>query len=156
MIAGHDVAARQRKLQWFKNVLTACVQGSAAPKTLLRCMEATSVSDVSSAFVDSGLVDLKEGATSEAVAELQLFADAGVAAILLPAVAWASQVMYPKQSQPPSSKKAEQLADAVFVIGGGAVHNLTRIIASLPQPVHPINLAPPATPHHMQALSSSR
>ena len=133
-MAGHGVAARQRKLQWLKNILTACVQGSAAPKRILRCMEATSVTDISSAFMDSGLINLQERTTSEAVAELQLIIDAGVAEILVPAVVWASEVMFPKQSQPPSSKKAEQLAEAVYMAAGCAVHNLAHIIACHPSP----------------------
>ena len=129
---GHDVAARQRKLQWLKNVLTACVQGSAAAKRILRCMEATSASDISSGFLASGLIDLQEPPTSRALAELQLLADAGVGAMLLPAVAWALEVMFPKQSQSLSSKKAEQLANAVFMAAALAVHNLARIIACHP------------------------
>ena len=129
-----DVAARQRKLQWLKNVLTACVQGSAAPKRLLRFMEATSGADIRAEFSHSGLTDLQKLATSVAVAELQLLADAGVAAILLPAVGWALEVMFPKQSCRPNSKKAEQLADAVFMTAGLALHNLAQIIACQPSP----------------------
>ena len=132
MMAGHDVAARQRKLQWLTNVLTACVQGPAAPKRILRCIDATSDTDIRAGFFDSGLIDLQDRATSEEVAKLQMFADAGVAAILLPAVAWASEVMFPKQSQPPSSKKADQLAGGVFMSAALAVHNLAEMVGCHP------------------------
>ena len=115
--------------------MTACVKGSAAPKRVLRCMEATSGTDIRAELFHSELIDLQERATStsDAVAELQLFADSGVAAILLPAVAWATDVIFAKQSRP-LSKKAEQLADAVFMAAGFAVHNLAQTIACHPSP----------------------
>ena len=125
---------RQRILQWLKTVLTACVQGTTASNRLLKCMEAASVADIHAGFERSGLVELRKPTPSEAVADLRVFAQSDVAATLLPAVSWAADVMYSKESHPPSSKKAQQLAETVFLNAAVAVYNLAQTVARHPSP----------------------